>query len=673
VTDLVAKFTLQLDNRLTSGARRALGDLRRDTDEVSNAARRSKGAWEQLDRAIRKTSTQSLQRAGNFAGDALRVATGNLISGGISRGMDLAVNAVERGVDAASDFETKLVDIRKVAKGSDDSAKGIERISKGIKQASKDLGVMPDQVAELAKQITPVFSGKDDIVGLTTDVSKIGKAWDITGEAAGKYFADTSRGMRYTAQQTKDLFGGINELSNELGIKAADIADAFTRSSGVIQASGLSGRTGAALNATLIAAGATSDIAATGVRTFISRLEAGTAATKQQQHAFKTLGLNHVEVGRNMAKGGAVAEQQILDVVKAIGGLSKEKQLPVVMQMFGSESLGSIGAAATAVENLEKSFGIVNKATANYTSVLAEYDRVSGTSAARMDKLKANVGVLAIEFGDKLLPVVNRWVDYLNSPEGQKWGADAVEKAAKLVTDLAGAVEDVVGFLGYLNDNLGTTTLLVGGMGFAIAALTGPIGLAAAAGFAMGGLIAEGLDRVINRARRAQRALEELHQKAEDIRRKEREDELEKMHEEMETVQAEQNREKQASDAANRWYEQAKQKAGGKDEGMKLWKRRNSMREELLTGRFSSGTTFEERLASFEANLEPQDGNRRRADAMRRNVSPRLNPDGTVAGPGQRAGKGTIDINLYDKRVEAAMRDDDNLPVTVSLPRGSLR
>lgn len=672
MTDLVAKFTLQLDDRLTAGARRALRELVRELDKIDDATKRQKSGWEKLNDSISKTTAKNLKGVKSFAGDALRVATGNLISGGISRGMDLAVNAVERGIDAASDYETKLVDIRKVAKGADDSADGIERISKGIKQASKDLGVMPDQVAELAKQITPVFSGKEDIVSLTTDVSKIGKAWDITGEAAGKYFADTSRGMRYTATQTKNLFGGINELSNELGIKAADIADAFTRSSGVIQASGLSGKTGAALNATLIAAGATSDIAATGVRTFISRLEAGTAATKQQQQAFKTLGLNHVEVGRNMAKGGEQAERQILDVVKAIGGLSKEKQLPVVMQMFGSESLGSIGAAATAVENLEKAFGIVNKETADYTSVLAEYDRVSNTSAAKMDKLKANVGVLAIQFGEKLLPVVNKWVDFLNTDEGQKWGSDAVDKAAKLMVDLAGAVESVVGFLGYLNDNLGTTTVLVGGMGFAIAALTGPIGLAMGAGVLMGGAIAEGLDRVINGTRRAQRALEELHQKAEDIRRKERQAELEETHKEGDQASLEIRQKKQAFDAAESWYKQATEKAGGDKDG-KLLKRRNAMESELLTGRYSAGTSFEERLANFEAGLERPERNRRRASAMRRNVAPQASPEGAAGGPGQRPGKGTMEIHVYDKRVEGVMHDDQDLPVAVRLPRGSLR
>lgn len=420
---------------------------------------------------------------------AITIAGGNLISAGVTRGIGLARDGLVGAADAAMDFEKSLVDIQKVARGADDTAAGMARIKAGIKDASTELGVLPNQVAELTAAITPVFSGKNDIVALAKDVTKIGVAWDVTGKEAGQFFANTSRGLGLTAEQTKDYFGSINELSNQLGIKAADLADASVRSAGVIKASGLSAGTGAALNATLIAAGASSDIAATGVRTFVARLEAGSAATKQQRKAFEALGLDAKKVGVEMSNGGAAAETQIMRVVEALGALPKERQLPVLIEMFGSESIGSIGAAATATEGLATAFRIAGGDAGNFKSVTDEYNRASNTTRSRLNSLKAGFGVMAIELGEHLLPYIDEAAKFLTSKEGKEWGQKAVAGAASAIRDAAAAAKvllpivlDVVKGVSSLIETIGgtgTVALLATPkiLGMA-AAFGGPVGLA---------------------------------------------------------------------------------------------------------------------------------------------------------------------------------------------------
>lgn len=440
------------------------------------AARRELRA---IDGSLIDAVKNSARLRGSF--QALSVAAGNLISAGISRGLQGITGALVGSAKAAMDFETALVDIRKVARGSDDTAAGMERIEAGIKASSKALGVMPNQVAALAAQITPVFSGREDIVGLTSDVTKIGVAFGVTGEEAGKFFADTSRGLDLTADQTKTAFGAINELGNELGIKAKDIAEAVTRSSGVLKTSGLSVETGAALNSTLIAAGNSAEVAATGVRTLIARLGAGAAATKLQREAFAALGLSAEDVAAKMSKGGKESEAAIQLVVGQIGKLRAEDRMPVLIELFGSESIGSIGTAATATEKLATAFKIAGEDAGGFNSVLEEYERVTNTSAHRVEKLKANVGVLAIELGNALLPHIDKVVNFLTSSEGQEWGAQAVEKAAATVATLASGLATVVGWLSSLTETFGIAGLAVAGFGLKVAALAGPWGIAAAA------------------------------------------------------------------------------------------------------------------------------------------------------------------------------------------------
>ncbi len=673
MTDLVAKFTLKLDDQLTAGSRRSLSLFRRSVDEVASAA-------------------------GRLNIGARAVAAGNLISTGVTKAVGGLADVVDESWKSAAQFQKSLVDIQKVAKGADDSAEGIARISLGLKEASKDLGVLPDQVAELAAQITPVFSGKEDIVALTSDVAKIGTAWDITGQQAGKFFADTARGMRLTATQTKDLFGGINELSNQLGIKAADIADAFTRSAGVIQASGLSARTGAALNATLIAAGASSEVAATGVRTFLSRLQAGSAATDQQKAAFKALGLDALKVGANMAKGGTVAEAEIMKVVKAISALPKERQLPSLIQLFGSESIGSIGAAATATESLAQAFQVVGKEGADFTSVISEYNRVSNTTAARVDKLKANIAVLGIQFGEALLPHIDQLVEFLTSPEGQKWGADAVARATQAVTTLAAAGKVLVPIAVDLVSRIADLVETIGGTGTVAmlaapkiiglaASFGGPAGLGTAVFMASAALGAFATSKAIDWVGNFNSELEAANDNLADVATS-----LSNGMKPLDEWTRKMLQQAESTDESRRQFARLMLQLQGGDVAA-FDKRENASRaerEQFAQTKKAAETRdaeWQARLAQKQSEAQaanaaaqaPQAAQampervRQRADSLRRATSARP-PDqaaGGSAGVQSRPGKGSLDINVYDKRVAAVLREDGEMPVAMRLPRGS--
>lgn len=423
---------------------------------------------------------------------ALGTALGNFGYDLAKRGFGLVKDSLVGSAEAAMDFEKALVDVAKVAKDADLTKEGLldPRVKDGIKEVAKELGVMPTEVAELTAQITAAFSGKTDIVALASDVTKIGVAWDISGKQAGEYFKQTSAGLQINADETKLLFGSINQLGNELGIKSSEIAEAMTRSAGVIKGANLSGETGAALNATLIKAGASAEVAATGVRTFIARLGAGEAATDKQIHAFNALGLSAEKVAKNLASGDAArAEAQIQEVVAALvkmGETAPDQRMATLIQLFGSESIGSIGAAATAVDTLAASFAIAGDKAKAATSVQQEYDRVSNTSAARVEKLKANIGVLAIELGENLLPHIDRLVNFLTSPEGQEWGASAVSKAVAIISGLATVVGHVADGMLIVAQNTDLAVVGIGLLAVAVNALLGPWGLLAAAVVGLG-------------------------------------------------------------------------------------------------------------------------------------------------------------------------------------------
>ena len=512
----IADLTAQVERN-----RKEMADLKRKTIEVGDAdgtlAARSAGlATAQKDVAIslgqarrglsevRGGLIDNIKAAADLSArfGVLKVAAGNMLSSAVQGIGGKVVDGLKGATTAAVDFESSLVGISKVARGTDDTAEGFERIKAGIKATSKELGVLPTEVSDLTAQLAPAFSGVKegasdtavDIVALANDVTKIGVAWDITGKEAGKSFAEISSGLQLTTDQTKSLFGGINEIGNQLGVNAATLAESVQRSAGVLKGANISGETGAALNAVLIKTGSSAEVAATGVRTFIGRLGAG--ETKGQLKAFKALNLDMVELRKNMANGGA--EQEIKKVVDALAGLKNEERLSVLAEMFGTESIGSIGAAATATDLLAQSMSIMGDKTAAATSVQKEFDRVAATSKSKIAALKANIEVLAIEFGERLLPYVNKIVAFLTSKEGQEWGAKAVEKAVAVVTGLADALGVVGGILSGLIETFGGAGVAVAGLGVAVAALAGPWGIAAAAAGAAIALMTAGITSLID-------------------------------------------------------------------------------------------------------------------------------------------------------------------------------
>lgn len=547
----------------------------------------------------------AVKGAANFRGalGAVQVAAGNLISGGLSRLSGLAAGALGESAKMAMNFEKSLVDVAKVAKDVDLKDGLLDpRIKQGIKDTAKELGVMPEQVAALTAQVTASFSGKTDIVALAKDVTKIGVAWDITGQQAGEYFKQTSAGLQLNAEETKALFGSINQLGNELGIKSSEIAEAMTRSAGVIKGANLSGETGAALNATLIKAGASAEVAATGVRTFIARLGAGEAATDKQRKAFAALGLSAESVAKNLSSGDAArAEKQIKDVVASLvemGKTAPDKRLATLIELFGSESIGSIGAAATATETLASAFSIAGDKAAALTSVQSEYERVSNTTAARVEKLKANIGVLAIEFGEALLPYIDKVVAFLTSPEGQEWGKNAVEKAAAAVATLASVIGEVVATIGSLTEAFGGATVAVAGLGLAVAGLAGPFAAAALAGVAAGTAIA-------NAWNGAAMAMADMHRKANEIRQKEHEADMKAKQGEADAQVAEFDRHNSANEkrASLAKREEERLRAKGLSE-VEISRRVAGMT--LATqgdGRQFGGGTEDDRLAEWEKSF----------------------------------------------------------------------
>ena len=458
------------------------------TGQASVALQKARGELRKVDGGL----IDAVKNAGKLRDKfgALQVAAGNLISGGVTAAFTGMAAAITGATKKAIDFESAFADVKKVLPDgtTEEQIKGVE---KSVVDLSRRVAVDgPEGAAKLnAALLQTGLYTTESLIPAAEAAAKIGVAFDIGAGEAGDALAKLRVGGNLTQKQVEELAGTFNHLSNNMPATAKQIVEAEGRVISIGNAANISAEQTTALVTAMIATGADADVAATGTKNFIRALASGEAATKKQSHAFKTLGLDARDVAKGLTAGGKAAEDTVKDVVTRIGDLgkvSREKVLPVLIELFGAESISSIGPLATNIELLTKSFDLAGDSAAAAVSVEKEYAARSKTTANAIQLLKNNVSALAIELGNQLLPYINQVVEFLTSPEGQEWGRDAVEKAVGAVTTLASAIGSIVGFFSDLADTVGGATAAFGSMGLALIALTGPYGMVLAGATALG-------------------------------------------------------------------------------------------------------------------------------------------------------------------------------------------
>lgn len=413
----------------------------------------------------------------SFSLSAMAVAAGNFISAGLQRAVHEVAGAVVGATQKAIEFEDAFARISKVI--DDKSPEHLAEIDAGIKQMATSLGVLPTELANSAAALAA--SGlQDDLLGYTEDAAKLGVAFDLTGQEAGHALASLTASLGLSRTEMQSLTGTINELDDGMNSSSKQLVGYLEEVAGIGRAASVSGETLLALGSAIISTGVSEDKAATGVKNFLATLEAGEAATDAQVAAFKKLGFEATELAKAMTSGRA--EETIKAVAAAIGDIDPAERFSTLIDLFGRESIGNVGGLATNVDLLGKSFEIAGDAAGKAaTSVDKEFARVSQTSGHQIDSLKASVEVLAIEFGKALLPSIIEVVGYLNSPEGQAWGREAVRDLVGLVKSLVNGLKEawpvvkaIGGAMVDFADLVGGATIAVGLLAGGLLALTGP-------------------------------------------------------------------------------------------------------------------------------------------------------------------------------------------------------
>lgn len=409
---------------------------------------------------------------------------GDIMAGGAGAvGAGLAVTApVYMAYDKAKDLESAMADVRKVMNFPPDMMSQISRdfidMSTRVPMTAAGLTQIAAAAARAGvgqKALAAGQAGKarSELLAFTEDAAKMGTAFDMTAEQAGETMAKWRTAFDMPQDKVRALGDQVNALTNKFGGTANAVTDIVTRVGPLGKVGGLAGSQIASMAQVLNSVGVESEIAATGIKNTLLALTKGESATKSQTEAFTKLGLNATEVAKRMQKD---AGGTLTDVFKRIQGLSKDRQVSVLTDLFGSESVSAIAPLLSNLDKLLANLALVGDQSKYAGSMNAEFLARIATTEGATGLAKNAIDGLNIQLGTGLLPLITSAAQALTPLTNavRNWAAEHPKLTNAIVLFL-GIGGGLLVLLGGLAIGVGALTFAFGALGVTSLAALWPI------------------------------------------------------------------------------------------------------------------------------------------------------------------------------------------------------
>lgn len=409
-----AAATAQLD-RLTAEAQtlKAIADakiqLGIDTDDKARQEiQKTKDAYELLKNSG-TLSHEELARAAQLQEGKVRELEASLkgvkpsiseiaseVQGLVGKAGGLAFAAKE-----AMKFETAMAGVKKVAEGTDEQ---YAKLSDELKKMSAELGISAAEMADLAAAGGQLGIPIEKLSEFTAIASKMSVAFGMTAEEAGNAAATIANVFQLPIGEVEKLGDAINVLGNNTAAREKDIVAAMARIGGTAKQFGLVADEAAALADAFIALGKPPEVAATAINAMLQKLQTAQSQGKGFQTALEGIGTSADEMAANIA---ANPQQALTEFLHKLEGLDKQSRALTLSQLFGTEYSDDIALLVGSLGEYEKALGLVADKGQVVGAMQKEVANAMSTSEAQIAKAKQEIINVAIEVGEKLLPLVS--------------------------------------------------------------------------------------------------------------------------------------------------------------------------------------------------------------------------------------------------------------------------
>ncbi len=356
-------------------------------------------------------------------------------------------------VQMAASFESAMADAAKNIEGMRDATGSLTPAYHEMEAAVKRMGrTLPLAHSEIAGLFAAAgqqgVSGVAELEAFSTLAAHMSVAFGMSTEEAADAIGGYCSALKLSLPEARSLLDLMNQYASTSSASERGIADVVRRIGPLGNVGGVAAKPIAALAATLDSMKVAPEVAATGIKNLILAMTSGAAATKGQSTAFARLGIDTVNLAKQMQIDGPAA---IVSVLEAIQRLPKDEQLSIMQEIFGKESLDSISPLLDSLDLVKKNLRIAGDESSYAGAMQQEFENRSRTTANAFVLFKNRIAELGITIGSVLLPplvaimdAIGPWVSAV---------ADFAQRHQTLTTVLMGAA---AGFIGMKIVTMGT-------------------------------------------------------------------------------------------------------------------------------------------------------------------------------------------------------------------------
>ena len=388
-------------NRTLKELKRSLNGIERGTDEWNKqceSIKRVKAEIANVNEELRETEKENMGLVDRINGFVDK--WGNIIAGVAAVGTGLVL-AGRKAVNAFAEMDAEMANVRKFTGLADDEVKELNEDFKKMdtRTSREDLNKLAEEAGRLGK------SSKEDVLGFVKAADQINVALDELGEGATltlskltNIFGDEAR--LGTEKSLLAVGSVINDLSQNCTASAGYLAEFGKRMAGVGAQAGMTIPQIMAFAAVLDSQGQACEMSATALSQLIMNL------FKEPSKIAKATGMDLDELNKALKRSTNEGLLMLLQQLKKLGNMDV---LAPVFKNMGENGARASQVLATLAGNVEMVKWQQEQATQSFedaTSVTNEFNVQNSTVEAELDKARKRVTELAIELGEKLMPVM---------------------------------------------------------------------------------------------------------------------------------------------------------------------------------------------------------------------------------------------------------------------------
>ena len=381
--------------------KKSLNGIERGTDEWNKqceSIKRVKAEIANVNEELRETEKENVGLVDRINGFVDK--WGNIIAGVAAVGTGLVL-AGRKAVNAFAEMDAEMANVRKFTGLADDEVKELNEDFKKMdtRTSREDLNKLAEEAGRLGK------SSREDVLGFVKAADQINVALDELGEGATltlskltNIFGDEAR--LGTERSLLAVGSVINDLSQNCTASAGYLAEFGKRMAGVGAQAGMTIPQIMAFAAVLDSQGQACEMSATALSQLIMNL------FKEPSKIAKATGMDLDELNKALKRSTNEGLLMLLQQLKKLGNMDV---LAPVFKNMGENGARASQVLATLAGNVEMVKWQQEQATQSFedaTSVTNEFNVQNSTVEAELDKARKRVTELAIELGEKLMPVM---------------------------------------------------------------------------------------------------------------------------------------------------------------------------------------------------------------------------------------------------------------------------